>query len=86
MTLIDKLKGAVGEAKVAVGGNADKINSVIDTVTSKADARTGGRYSDRITKLKDTAKGGVSSLASDGAAGDGVTPEPEVADAEVVEG
>jgi hypothetical protein len=81
MTLIDKLKGAVDEAvekgKSAVGDNADKITSVIDTVTSTADSRTGGKYTEKITKLNETAKGGVSSIA---------TPaEPAIPDAEVVE-
>ncbi len=85
MTLLDKLKGTVGDvvdkSKSAIGDNQEKINSVIDSVTTTADSRTGGKYSDRITKLKETAKGGVSSLAADG-----VAPEPEVPEAEVVEG
>ncbi len=98
MTLIDRLKGAVDEAveksKTAVGENADKINAAIDTVTSTADARTGGKYTDRIAKLKETAKGGVSSLSdpagAGGAAGaasavEDVAPEPVIPDAEVVE-
>ena len=97
----DKIKEVVGEAvgksKAALGENADKINSVIDTVTNTADSKTGGKYSDRIEKLKDTAKGGVSNLSSDGSAAGGtpapgappaetVTPEPDLPDAEVVEG
>ena len=107
----DKLKEAVDKSRQALGENADKINSVIDSVTDQADSRTGGKYSDRLEKLKDTAKGGVSNLAVDGTPTDGGTAgasaptgataapvdgtvaspfdaaaEPEVPDAEVVEG
>jgi type IV secretory pathway TrbL component len=98
MSFMDRIKGAVDEAveksKTAVGENADKINSAIDTVTSTADARTGGKYADRISKLKETAQDGVSSLKDPTAAGaaasaadavDKATPEPAIPDAEVVE-
>lgn len=68
MSLLDKLKGTVDEvvenAKTAVSENTSTINSVIDTVTSTADARTGGKYSDKIAKLSETAKGGLGSFAA----------------------
>jgi hypothetical protein len=96
----DKLKEAVGKSRQALGENADKINSVIDNVTSTADSKTGGKYTDKISKLKDSAKGGVSNLAVDGTPDASAppsptgtvanpatpAPEPEVPDAEVVEG
>jgi hypothetical protein len=70
MSLFNSLKGAMDDAvvkgKAAVGENAEKINSVIDTVTTQADERTAGRYRDRIVKVADTAKQGVNTLAADG--------------------
>lgn len=61
----DKLKEAVEKSRQALGENADKINSVIDSVTSTADSKTGGKYADKLEKLKDTAKGGVDQLAGE---------------------
>jgi hypothetical protein len=77
----DKLKEAVGKSKQALGENAGKINSVIDSVTQTADTRTGGKYSEKIDKLKDTAKDSVSHLATDEKPGEATTPAAAGADA-----
>jgi hypothetical protein len=70
VSLIDSLKGTMGEAmekgRSAVAENAERINSVIDTVSVRADGRTGGRYTDQITRAATTAKQGISTMAEDG--------------------
>ena len=68
MSFLDKAKEAaeqaVEKAKEAAATAAHKIEEtgVVDKAASFADEKTGGKYSDKIAKAADSAKGGVSKL------------------------
>lgn len=71
MSFLDKAKEAaeqaVEKAKEAASTAAHKIEEtgVVDKAASFADEKTGGKYSDKIAKAADSAKGGVSKLKGD---------------------
>lgn len=77
MGFSDKLKSAVGQARVkateAVDKHGDKIAGGIDKAGAFADKKTKGKYSDKIAKGTVKAKEGLDKLdgRNDGDAGPG---------------
>lgn len=71
MSFLDKAKEAaeqaVEKAKEAASTAAHKIEETgaVDKAASFVDDKTGGKYSDKISKAADSAKDGVSKLKAD---------------------
>jgi MT0933-like antitoxin protein len=68
----DRLKGLRDQAQQAVAENKDKIQGAVQNVGEAANARTHGKYADRIAKVGEKVSGGVEKLAhGEGGAGEG---------------
>ena len=67
MSFLDKAKQALGQAKGRAGHLAgqhgDKIDQAIDKGSGYLDQRTSGKYSDKIHRARDSAKGATTKLA-----------------------
>lgn len=61
MAFIDELKGKAGELKVkateVAEGGADKLRGAVDGVGDFVDAKTGGKYSEQVNHLQESANG-----------------------------
>ncbi len=55
----DKLKGLRDQAQQAVADNKDKIQGAVQSVGEVANAKTGGKYADKIVKAGDKVTAGV---------------------------
>ncbi|MFW6772669.1 Rv0909 family putative TA system antitoxin [Nocardioides sp. CPCC 205120] len=66
MAFSDKLKGALGQARTKAGDvvdkHGDKITGSIDKAAAVADAKTKGKYSDKIAKGTTKAKQGLDKI------------------------
>ena len=58
MGIVDKVRGMFGQ-------HADKIEGGIDKVGDTIDDKTGGKYTDKVTKGQDAAKDALGKLADD---------------------
>ena len=56
MAAVDTLKALVEKGITIVGENKDKIEDALDKASAFVDEKTGGKYSETITKGKDTVK------------------------------
>ncbi|MBW5484462.1 antitoxin [Streptomyces bambusae] len=67
MGLLDKMKAKLGPAKEKVGGLAQqhegRIHKGLDKVAKTADAKTKGKYHDKIASGTDKAKGALGRIA-----------------------
>lgn len=63
----DAAEKAAEAAKEAAAGAAHKIEEggYVDKAAAKIDEKTGGKYSDKIAKVADSTKDGVSKLTTD---------------------
>lgn len=62
----DKLKGFRDQAQQAVADNKDKIQGTLQNVGETANAKTHGKYADKIAKVGEKVSGGVEKFASTG--------------------
>jgi MT0933-like antitoxin protein len=84
MSFLDKAKQALGQAKGRAGHlaaqHSDKIDQAIDKGSGYLDQRTSGKYSDKIHRAGDSAKGAATKLAvqhREGEPGASTTNSPE---------
>lgn len=84
MTFLDKAKRVLGRAKgragALAGRHGDKIDQVIDKGGSYLDQRTSGKYSDKIHKAGDSAKGAATRLADQHREAEQPTSSPKAPD------
>jgi hypothetical protein len=59
----DRLKGLRDQAQQAVADNKDKIHGAVQNAGEAANARTRGKYADKIAKVGDKVSGGVEKFA-----------------------
>lgn len=89
MTFLDKAKQALGQAKNKAGALADEHGDTIDKALDKGgsfiDGRTGGKYSDKIDKARNTAKEAADKLAAQHEAATSTRPTPPVEAADPIE-
>lgn len=61
MAFLDELKGKAGEFKdkaaQAAEGGAEKLRGAVDGVGDFVDEKTGGKYSEQVNHLQDSANG-----------------------------
>ncbi len=78
----DKLKGLRDQAQQAVAENKDKIQGAVQSAAEVANARTGGKYADKISTVGEKLNANLEKIADDpGASGATVTEEPAAATA-----
>jgi hypothetical protein len=72
----NRLKDLRDQAQQAVAGNKDKIQGAVQNVGEAANARTHGKYADKIAKVGDKVSGGVERFAQgEGGGPEGGAPE-----------
>ncbi|HWC86416.1 MAG TPA: antitoxin [Solirubrobacteraceae bacterium] len=69
MAFGDKFKDLAKQAQDAVAERKEKITGAVDRAGVAADARTGGKYSDKIAKVSQKAEQVVEKLSGDREAG-----------------
>ena len=85
----DRLKGLRDQAQHTVAENKDKIQDTLQTVGEAANARTHGKYADKIARVGERVSGGVEKFAgaegdtsAEGDAGTGPSPSAGAASAD----
>jgi hypothetical protein len=73
----DKLKGLRDQAQQAVVENKDKIQGAVQSAAEVANARTGGKYADKISNVGEKLNANLEKIADETAApAGGVSDEP----------
>jgi hypothetical protein len=66
----DKLKDLRKQAQDAVAEHSDQIHNALDAAGVAANAKTGGKHTQRITKFGEKASGALDKFAAEGEGGD----------------
>ncbi len=77
----DKLKGLRDQAQQAVVENKDKIQGAVQTAAEVANARTGGKYADKISNVGEKLNANLEKIAEDPASGGAAATDAPAASA-----